>query len=62
MLGIDKEHLCFRKHLQNEMAHYAAYCWDVKIECSYGWVECVGLADRSVYYLKAHRVIFQSKF
>lgn len=53
-LGIDKERLRFRQHLQNEMAHYAADCWDAEIECSYGWVECVGLADRSAYDLKAH--------
>lgn len=53
-LGIDKERLRFRQHLQNEMAHYACDCWDAEIECSYGWIECVGLADRSAYDLKAH--------
>ncbi|KAH9329948.1 hypothetical protein KI387_002056, partial [Taxus chinensis] len=53
-LGIDKERLRFRQHLQNEMAHYAADCWDAEVECSYGWIECVGLADRSAYDLKAH--------
>ncbi|WJX65962.1 glycine--tRNA ligase [Trifolium repens] len=25
-----------------------------EIECSYGWIECVGIADRSAYDLKAH--------
>ncbi|XP_020254413.1 glycine--tRNA ligase, mitochondrial 1 [Asparagus officinalis] len=53
-LGIDKEKLRFRQHLPNEMAHYAADCWDAEIECSYGWIECVGIADRSAYDLKAH--------
>ncbi|MCO5567246.1 hypothetical protein L7F22_020935 [Adiantum nelumboides] len=53
-LGIDKDRLRFRQHLLNEMAHYAADCWDAEIECSYGWIECVGLADRSAYDLKAH--------
>ncbi|KAF5190479.1 Glycine--trna ligase [Thalictrum thalictroides] len=53
-LGIDKERLRFRQHLANEMAHYAADCWDAEIECSYGWVECVGIADRSAYDLNAH--------
>jgi glycyl-tRNA synthetase len=38
------------------MAHYAADCWDAEIECSYGWIECVGIADRSAYDLKAHSV------
>eukprot|EP00271_Cylindrocystis_brebissonii_P010383 TRINITY_DN26558_c0_g1_i1.p1 TRINITY_DN26558_c0_g1~~TRINITY_DN26558_c0_g1_i1.p1 ORF type:complete len:717 (+),score=144.98 TRINITY_DN26558_c0_g1_i1:155-2305(+) len=53
-LGIDHERLRFRQHLQHEMAHYAADCWDAEIECSYGWIECVGLADRSAFDLKAH--------
>ncbi|PWZ25391.1 Glycine--tRNA ligase, mitochondrial 1 [Zea mays] len=53
-LGIDKGRLRFRQHLPNEMAHYAADCWDAEIECSYGWIECVGIADRSAYDLKAH--------
>ncbi|KAI0510584.1 hypothetical protein KFK09_011191 [Dendrobium nobile] len=53
-LGIDKERLRFRQHLPNEMAHYAADCWDAEIECSYGWIECVGIADRSAYDLRAH--------
>ncbi|XP_027150779.1 glycine--tRNA ligase, mitochondrial 1-like [Coffea eugenioides] len=53
-LGIDKERLRFRQHLANEMAHYAADCWDAEIECSYGWIECVGIADRSAYDLCAH--------
>lgn len=56
-LGIDKERLRFRQHLANEMAHYAADCWDAEIECSYGWIECVGIADRSAYDLLAHTVI-----
>ncbi|XP_074569150.1 glycine--tRNA ligase, mitochondrial 1-like [Curcuma longa] len=53
-LGINKERLRFRQHLRNEMAHYAADCWDAEIECSYGWIECVGIADRSAYDLRAH--------
>ncbi|XWS63478.1 hypothetical protein CRYUN_Cryun06bG0100900 [Craigia yunnanensis] len=53
-LGIDKDRLRFRQHLANEMAHYAADCWDAEIECSYGWIECVGIADRSAYDLHAH--------
>jgi len=56
-LGIDKDRLRFRQHLANEMAHYAADCWDAEIECSYGWIECVGIADRSAYDLRAHSVI-----
>ncbi|KAK6153826.1 hypothetical protein DH2020_013465 [Rehmannia glutinosa] len=53
-LGIDEGRLRFRQHLANEMAHYAADCWDAEIESSYGWIECVGIADRSAYDLHAH--------
>ncbi|XP_024519019.1 glycine--tRNA ligase, mitochondrial 1 [Selaginella moellendorffii] len=59
-LGINKNRLRFRQHLANEMAHYAADCWDAEIECSYGWIECVGLADRSAYDLKAHSTASKS--
>jgi glycyl-tRNA synthetase len=51
-VGINPERLRFRQHLENEMAHYAEDCWDAEVECSYGWVECVGLADRSAYDLR----------
>ena len=53
-IGIDPARLRFRQHLKHEMAHYAADCWDAEIQCSYGWIECVGLADRSAYDLNAH--------
>jgi glycyl-tRNA synthetase len=42
----------FRQHLSTEMAHYAADCWDMEIKTSYGWVECVGHADRACYDLQ----------
>jgi len=40
--------------MQNEMAHYAADCWDAELHTSYGWIECVGCADRSAYDLTVH--------
>ena len=46
----------FRQHLSTEMAHYAADCWDMEIKTSYGWIECVGLADRSAFDLHGHSV------
>ncbi|ADM12501.1 glycyl-tRNA synthetase [Encephalitozoon intestinalis ATCC 50506] len=53
-VGIDKELLRFRQHKKEEMAHYAKDCWDAEIYTSYGWIECVGIADRSCYDLKCH--------
>ncbi|EGV66296.1 Glycine--tRNA ligase 1, mitochondrial [Yamadazyma tenuis] len=53
-IGVDKNRLRFRQHLSNEMAHYAADCWDAELQTSYGWIECVGCADRSAYDLSVH--------
>eukprot|EP01117_Protostelium_nocturnum_P000770 TRINITY_DN1096_c0_g1_i1.p1 TRINITY_DN1096_c0_g1~~TRINITY_DN1096_c0_g1_i1.p1 ORF type:complete len:632 (-),score=175.70 TRINITY_DN1096_c0_g1_i1:62-1957(-) len=52
--GVKADKLRFRQHLSDEMAHYAADCWDAEILNSYGWTECVGIADRSAYDLNAH--------
>jgi glycyl-tRNA synthetase len=53
-IGIDQKKLRFRQHMANEMAHYAADCWDCELLTSYGWIECVGCADRSAYDLSVH--------
>ena len=53
-LGVDQKKLRYRQHMKNEMAHYAADCWDAELYSSYGWIECVGCADRSAFDLKVH--------
>ncbi|KAI4213736.1 MAG: hypothetical protein LQ351_003702 [Letrouitia transgressa] len=53
-LGADPNKIRFRQHMANEMAHYAADCWDAELLTSYGWIECVGCADRSAYDLTVH--------
>lgn len=53
-IGMDPARLRYRQHLSTEMAHYAADCWDLEIQSSYGWVECVGHADRACYDLDVH--------
>lgn len=53
-IGVDPARLRFRQHLANEMAHYAADCWDAELQTSHGWIECVGCADRSAYDLSVH--------
>jgi len=53
-IGMDPNRLRFRQHLTTEMAHYATDCWDLEIKSSYGWVECVGHADRACYDLTEH--------
>ena len=47
-IGVHADKMRFRQHLKTEMAHYAADCWDLEIKMSYGWIECVGHADRCV--------------
>src|SRR6266487_4519888 len=53
-IGVDQSKIRFRQHMANEMAHYAADCWDAELKTSYGWIECVGCADRSAYDLSVH--------
>ncbi|GMR41611.1 hypothetical protein PMAYCL1PPCAC_11805 [Pristionchus mayeri] len=53
-VGVDPLRTRFRQHLSNEMAHYAQDCWDAEILTSYGWIECVGNADRACYDLQQH--------
>jgi len=53
--GIDPKRLRFRQHRDDEMAHYAADCWDAEAYLDrFGWVELVGIADRTDYDLQAH--------
>ncbi|KAI5806431.1 glycyl-tRNA synthetase [Peziza echinospora] len=53
-LGVDMNKCRFRQHMANEMAHYASDCWDAELYSSYGWIECVGCADRSAFDLTVH--------
>lgn len=54
-IGADMSKVRFRQHMANEMAHYACDCWDAELQTSYGWIECVGCADRSAYDLTVHK-------
>jgi glycyl-tRNA synthetase len=54
-VGVSSEKMRFRQHMKDEMAHYAADCWDAEILSDrFGWVEVVGIADRTDFDLKAH--------
>jgi glycyl-tRNA synthetase len=52
--NIGMKYVRFRQHRKDEMAHYAQDCWDAECLSSYGWIECVGIADRSAYDLTQH--------
>jgi len=54
-IGVKPDRLRFRQHLPDELAHYAEDCWDAEIRSErFGWVETVGIADRTDYDLRAH--------
>jgi len=54
-VGVEPSALRFRQHLRDEMAHYAVDCWDAEVKTDrFGWVEVVGIADRTDYDLSAH--------
>jgi glycyl-tRNA synthetase len=54
-VGVSPDRLRFRQHMENEMAHYAVDCWDAEILSDrFGWVEIVGIADRTDYDLRSH--------
>jgi glycyl-tRNA synthetase len=54
-VGVAPDRLRFRQHLPDERAHYACDCWDAECHSGrFGWVETVGIADRTDYDLRAH--------
>jgi glycyl-tRNA synthetase len=48
------ENLRFRKHDDDELAHYSDGCFDVDYKFPWGWDELEGIASRTDYDLKAH--------
>lgn len=55
-VGVDPARLRFRQHMKTERAHYATDCWDAEVKLErFGWVEVVGIADRTNYDLTAHQ-------
>ncbi len=52
--GLDPDRIRIRQHETQEMAHYAKDCWDAEALTDFGWIELVGVADRSCYDLEQH--------
>lgn len=53
--GIPEDILRFRQHGKEEKAHYSTDTWDAEFSSPrFGWVELVGIADRTDYDLQAH--------
>jgi len=60
-LGIPIKSMRCRQHLESELAHYAIDVWDVEVDTGFGWVEVVGIADRTDYDLSRHEEISKEK-
>ena len=60
-VGIDPAQIRFRQHASTEMAHYAADCWDCEIHGEHGWIECVGIANRTCHDLESHETHSKAK-
>ncbi|MDO5851134.1 MAG: glycine--tRNA ligase [Methanobacteriaceae archaeon] len=54
-IGLPENKFRFRQNLPDERAHYALDCWDGEVETDeYGWIEILGIADRTDYDLSSH--------
>lgn len=53
-LGMDQSKLRFRKHEDNERAHYAKYAEDIEFEAPFGWSEFEGIHHRGDWDLSRH--------
>jgi len=53
-LGVKKEHLHFREHEKNELAHYAKKAIDIEYKFPWGWDEIEGIHDRGDWDLSNH--------
>ena len=54
-LGINPERLRFRKHDDDELAHYAAAVYDIEYLFPIGWSELEGIAYRGDFDLRQHQ-------
>ena len=60
-LGIRKERLRLRQHLESELSHYALDTWDLEYKYPFGWKELLGCANRTQYDLRQHQEHSKSK-
>lgn len=60
--GVPSDVVRFRQHGITEKAHYSTDTWDAEfLSPRFGWVEIVGIADRTDYDLKAHERVSGQK-
>ncbi|MEK7517468.1 MAG: glycine--tRNA ligase [Patescibacteria group bacterium] len=60
-LGMKKENLRFRKHKDNERAHYAKFAEDFEYNAPFGWSEFEGIHHRADWDLSKHRLTYKDE-
>lgn len=55
-LGMSSDKLRFRKHEDDERAHYAKYAEDIEFEAPFGWSEFEGIHHRGDWDLSRHKL------
>lgn len=55
-LGIKKENVSIREHAKEELSHYSAGTSDIEYKFPFGVSELAGIAQRTDYDLKAHKL------
>ena len=60
-LGMRKEKLRFRKHEDNEKAHYARYAEDIEYDAPFGWSEFEGIHHRGDWDLSRHKLTYKDE-
>ncbi len=53
-IGINEEHIRWRRHTDKERSHYSQDTYDLDYEFPFGWKELWGIAYRTDYDLKQH--------
>ena len=52
--GVKEENIRLRQHVDDELAFYAKYCWDIEYQFPFGWGELEGISNRTDYDLRNH--------
>ena len=60
-LGMKKENLRFRKHADNERAHYARKAEDIEYNAPFGWSEFEGIHHRGDFDLGNHALSYKDE-
>lgn len=58
-MGIKKENLRFRKHEEDERAHYARQAVDIEYNAPFGWSELEGIHNRGDWDLSRHGLTYE---